>query len=115
MDFAKGLFSSSDKGKTWKLTDLSKGLTSSNVISVLVLGTTILLGTEFGLSLSRDSGLTWTKKTKHDGFTSKEVLDFSVSESQVPNPVQTIYAATAEGVFVSKDQGETWVQRIVKE
>ena len=127
-----GVFSSADGGRSWKLNANQTALKGKNVISLAVspLNTkSLYAGTYEGLLKSEDGGLTWhlvtgtvprtavSAKKAAPGATGKaqaahstarlpetKILDVRFSTA-VPN---TIYAATAQGLFESLDNGTSW-------
>ncbi|HTZ60695.1 MAG TPA: hypothetical protein VMB49_21440 [Acidobacteriaceae bacterium] len=120
-----GVFVSHDDGATW--TQQSNGLQGRDVFDLSESdGGVILAGTNSGIF--RWDGTTWQqdgkivkpeKKTKyviHKGRRAKEETTVMVPDGQIEVKVHDVdasgsvwYAATANGVYASKDQGATWV------
>lgn len=99
-----GILRTADGGKTW--TRVVGGLTdpsgvSSSVVNALWLDgshpSTLLAATEYdGLFRSTDGGTTWSNVERTTGAT------------QIVSYAGALYAATAAGILISKDDGGTW-------
>lgn len=78
------------------------GLGSNTVNQVVALSSNIYAATQAGLSVSTDSGGSWTTKTvATDGLASDVVNDIYIDGFNV-------YVATGAGLSVSTDAGMTW-------
>lgn len=123
-----GIFSSADAGRSWKLNANQVALKGKNVISLAISPANsrlLLAGTYEGLLKSEDGGSTWravtgalprptstakTSRSKALGATTAvrlpetKIFDVRFS-SAAPN---LVYAATAQGLFESSDNGSTW-------
>jgi len=123
-----GVFSSSDAARSWKLKASQTALRGKNVISLAVSPANSKLlyaGTYEGLLKSEDGGLSWypvtgalpraataARVSRGKAFVATtgvslpptKILDVRVSAAD-PN---TVYAATAQGLFESSNNGSTW-------
>ncbi len=100
-----GIDRSSDSGVTWTAVQLNKlGVQSNYVSSLIALGSKLFAGTDSGIFVSADVGITW--KESDSGFPlgtgDNTVLSFSIIGSNIF--VGTDYT----GVFRSTDSGVTW-------
>ena len=123
-----GIFSSLDAGRSWKLNANQVALKGKNVISLAVSPVNsrlLFAGTYEGLLKSEDGGLSWRAVT---GAVSRPATAAKTSRSKsvaVPMAVRLpetkvfdvrfsiaapnmVYAATAQGLFESSDNGSTW-------
>lgn len=93
-----GLFLSSDKGASWRR--VSSNLPSFTVIrSLASVGERVIAGTDRGIYISDEDGRNMTlADSSTEGL---HVFDLVVFESD-------LFAGTGDGVYVSKDRGETW-------
>lgn len=103
------LYQTWDAGKEWRLTN--KGIDSNTVIQRIWMapsnGSSVYAVTKHGVYSSFDSGFSWRKySTKFDTMTIQCSL---VTESDSDLGVN-LFIGTREGVFISKDEGETWVK-----
>lgn len=106
--YGKGLWSTSDNGKTWQ--DLNSGLPTNTDITLIALTsdpTVMFVGThDYGVYRSEDGGKSW--ESANSGKEQANDVHGLVVHPKDPN---TIYAAgmmMGKGVFVSKDRGATW-------
>ena len=101
---AGGVFTSRDRGSTWR--DSSQGPPSTSQVWALALASrptkVLYAGTESGIYRSTDSGHSWEPITT--GLTRTLVLSLAVD----PTDNRVIYAGTGERVFKSIDGGEQW-------
>jgi hypothetical protein len=72
------------------------------VRGVYAAGSTIYAATTGGLSISTDSGASWTNRTTANGLGSNNVLGVYAAGS-------TIYAATSGGLSISTNDGMNWI------
>jgi photosystem II stability/assembly factor-like uncharacterized protein len=99
-----GLIESKDGGKTW--TSVSE-LGTSDFHAIEQVGD-VVVGSQFGQSqimVSQDGGKTWETRTSPAVLVDLEV--------HPEDPSQWI-ATSAEGIFQSRDQGQTWRQVDIK-
>jgi hypothetical protein len=89
---------SSISQQTRKTTD---GLGSNTVYGVFASGSKVYAATDGGLSISTDSGATFTNRTTANGLGSFNVRSVYASGSMV-------YASTSGGLSISTDSGETF-------
>jgi len=93
-----GLFTSKDQGATWQ-----GGLVmdSAGYQSVATLGSNMAAARTDGVVLSTDSGSTWTPMQIPTMLTSIHRVAFS--------PDGTIWLGAREGVYFSRDKGQSWL------
>ncbi len=95
---AKGLNRSNDSGLTWELATV----TPADYHYLDALGSQVVVGQRSTLAFSSDSGAQWKTLALPNGLSSVTAL--AVSEDGA------VWAGGREGVFYTKDQGETWQQ-----
>ncbi len=95
-----GLFYSPDAGKNWNRIFKAEADSGCAALSVLPYG--IYLGGQNGLLVSKDQGLSWQKEK--DELGRNPILNITHN----PKEPSHIYTATAQKIFLSPDQGETW-------
>jgi photosystem II stability/assembly factor-like uncharacterized protein len=102
-----GVFVSTDSGVTWNAA-ADSGLTSTDLTSLVLSGTTLVAGTgSGGVFQSADGAATWTPASA--GPSDPDVQALAVD----PTTPATLLAGTASaGVFVSTDGGSTWSSSI---
>ena len=123
-----GIFSSLDAGRSWKLNANQVALKGKNVISLAVSPVNsrlLFAGTYEGLLKSEDGGLSWRPVT---GVLPRPTTAAKAPRSKVPAAStavrlpetkifdvrfstaapNTVYVATAQGVFESSDNGTAW-------
>ena len=113
-----GLFKSQDSGTTWNLLPGSPIIGSATVTGTLhnplavdrVHTSTIYYGTDHGMFVSRDGGVSWTASTT--GFTTTDgaIRDVAVDPA---DPTKILALAGIDGstvtdLYQSTDQGTTW-------
>jgi photosystem II stability/assembly factor-like uncharacterized protein len=99
-----GVFASSGVRGPW--TRLGEGLDGRQVLSLAVLGDTILAGTDDGIFARAPEANFWTRlPTNLEG----RELHPRVTELLAP-PTGDLLAATSTGVITSSDAGSTWTQ-----
>lgn len=105
-----GMFCSTDRGRSWLPWNF--GLLDMNVLSLAVSpgyasDETVFVGTETGLYRSTNGGRAW-RETSFD-TDHAPVLSLTVSPDFCND--NTLFAGTeANGIFCSKDRGDTWMQ-----
>ena len=92
---SSGLFTSTDKGKTW-VGGIKEGLT--DFVAVRRLGTSVIAVARRGVVVSHDGGLTW----KRGNVPEYSIADAALDESG------NMYFAAREGLFRSIDGGTNW-------
>lgn len=93
-----GLYFSFDFGENWF--ERSYGIAQKQFSSLMIHGSKVYMGTMGdGLYVSEDTGKTW--QLSKNGLTSNDILDLAVCND-------SFFAASAEGVFRSADQGVNW-------
>lgn len=92
---AEGVFSSEDGGLSWS----AVGHLGAAAYSVTLLGESLVAATETGVALKNASGAEW-------GFRGIDSRVYSVAAD--PYAAGTLYAGTAGGFYVSRDNGETF-------
>ncbi|RRA47115.1 YCF48-related protein [Acidipila sp. EB88] len=95
---AKGVYRSADNGTTWEMTKLPP----ADYRYVDALGSRVVAGQRGSLMLSDDAGQNWKPIPVPTGLTGINAL--AVSGDNV------LWAGGREGVFYTKDSGETWQQ-----
>ena len=91
-----------DKGVTWEEKEVPFGGSVQTVIMHPENPSILYAGNDFILK-SKDGGNNWTKSLEKSGV----VKDIEIDQS---NP-EVVYAATQNGVFATKDGGESWENR----
>jgi photosystem II stability/assembly factor-like uncharacterized protein len=93
----EGLFVSTDNGISWKET--SKEFHKFRISNIIGDSGNLLLSSDSGILLSRDSGSTWTPfKTEPISHCKISALDHS-----------NLYACSSNGIFFSSDFGKNWI------
>ena len=101
----EGFAISTDKGQTFSVGALARGIGSIYTNSVFVDGSILYVGTNSGLSISTDNGITFANKTiVSNGLVNDTVNDVVVASG-------TIYAATNGGLSISSDGGNTFTNK----
>src|SRR5262249_59382310 len=101
----RGVARSDDEGATWALAN--QGLSAHAVLGLVLSPafardqTLFVAGLHDGVSVSTDGGRTWMER--NDGLEDAAVFGLAVSPSYASD--RTLYAATAAGVFLSRDGG----------
>jgi len=95
---SNGLLTSKDHGASWQ-----GGLVlgSGEYVTAAAHGSTLAAARRDGLVVSADAGLTWTASGLPAGITRIHRAAFS--------PDGTLWLGTREGVYLSHDQGKTWL------
>ena len=92
-----GVYISSNNGNTWT----STALNNKTIYSLAMNGSNIFAGTGSGVYYSNDNGTTWT----HSSLNNELVYSLAVNGNNV-------FAGTElHGVFVSSNNGVSWVQK----
>lgn len=95
-----GFQRSLDAGLTWeKVSAGLRGPADFHSLAVSAVNPDIVYGFFKGLQRSFDAGLTWD-------WTESKIQPYSLSTD--PQDENIVYAATAVGVMVSRDRGDTW-------
>jgi photosystem II stability/assembly factor-like uncharacterized protein len=103
-----GVARSTDLGQTWQ--PANEGLSARLLVSLAVSpafaadGTLVAAGLEEGISLSTDGGQTWQPSNK--GLDDTTVFGVAASPGFASD--HTLFAATAAGVYRSRDAGQSW-------
>jgi len=99
--FANGaLFQSSNAGTTWS--ELTNGLTTGNVIDMVLMNNNILTATSNGLYKSTNQGTNWA--LSNTGLTSSSVYVLARKDN-----TSTVYAGTSDsGLYISANFGSSW-------
>ncbi len=96
-----GFIASTDGGKSWKR--ISKGIRGPvdfHQMDVSRVDPSVIYGVHGGLQVSRNGGRNW----RVAGPVPKGLIDFATSAKYV----NTLYAATREGLFKSANGGRSW-------
>jgi len=93
----KGIFTSSDSGKTWTVSD--SGIDTKAIKTLFKDSLGIFAGTGSGTFLSTDKGKTW----KSLGLSNHSVYALAKSDTN-------IVAGTSAGIFLSGDLGSNWIE-----
>ena len=94
--------SSADGGATW--TTSNSGLGSPFVNALAASGSTVYAATLGGLSVSTDSGASWTTYTTANGLANDNVGCVAASDSDI------YIGVSKSGMFASSDGGKSWKQ-----
>ena len=96
-----GFITSTDEGKTWKqVSPGAGGPVDFHQMTVSPADPNTIYGAYRGLQVSRDAGKNW----EVIGPTPDRLIDLAASAKDV----DTLYAATESGLFISTDGGKTW-------
>ncbi len=96
-EYGGGVFKSINNGANWKL--ISSGITSNIMVwSLAVKGNYIFAGTNHGMYVSTNDGLSWFLA---NGIPPKDIQTIIISDS-------SIFAGTLNGVYLSNDNGANW-------
>jgi mono/diheme cytochrome c family protein len=96
-----GVMASKDGGTTWtKISDGAKGPVDFHTMAISPINPDILYGTDKTLQKSIDGGKNWTPI----GNTPEKLFSLAAS-ARAPS---TLYAATMDGLKISRDEGKTW-------
>jgi photosystem II stability/assembly factor-like uncharacterized protein len=99
-----GLFTTDDKGKTWRHWGWHYTKCFSAAIEPNSNGRVIYLACGNGIQKSGDSGKSWVITT---GWEMRECLKVAID----PRDTETVYAATAYGIFKSENGGNDWQEK----
>lgn len=99
-----GLFTTSDRGKTWQHWGWHYTKCFSATIEPNSDGKIIYLACGNGVQKSSDSGKNWVITT---GWEMTECLKIAID----PENTETVYAATAYGIFKSQTGGQNWQEK----
>lgn len=122
-----GLFYSPNQGKDWKKIFQGKSYLENECTTLAVLPYGIYLGTKAGLFVSKDKGRSWHKESAKLGNTHILAIAYNLKEQDYPergnsgsvssgsrrdtsqnNNIRDIYIACIDGVFRTKDRGQSW-------
>ncbi len=96
-----GFIASTDQGRTWRqVSPGANGPVDFHQMAVSPADPSTIYGSYRGLQVSRDGGKTWTIV----GPAPDKLMDLAASAKDR----DMVYAATADGLFVSSDAGKTW-------
>lgn len=96
-----GVLLSTDGGDTWKqISQDAAGHVGFHVLEISKANPNVVYGVTNGLRVSTNGGRTWAPV----GRLPTELIHFAASAVDV----RTLYAATRNGLLVSRDQGATW-------
>ena len=99
----QGLFTSSDKGETWKSHFFADGVSIRALCVDPIKPYKIYAGSDnHGLFQSNNNGVTFEKNLTFPE--SRQIWSIAVD----PSDSDTIYIGTRPGIYRSKDCGETW-------
>ncbi len=93
------LFKSDDQGQTWHRVSDGMDPNVNKVHCVITKGSMILAGTNLGVFISYNNGISWTPK--NTGLELREATALAVRGDQ-------IFCGTPDGMFESGNDGETW-------
>lgn len=99
--FGNELKYSTDDGESW-INDNGK-TTPKTVKTITSLGEDIFVGTEGSIYLSKDKGVSWTRKDK--GLTN------TLIGSIVSNKTNIFTTSYRNGIFLSTDNGDRWIEK----
>ncbi len=107
-NYGHGLSISYDNGSNWEIINENSGIASNYVDEIEYNGSVIILNhhgsynttANKSLSFSFDGGISWSYKTMN---TSDSIVIYDVCISEA-----TIYIGTSNGLYISKDYGDTW-------
>ena len=101
-----GVWKSTDGGATWKAANAGMGYKLVDEIVMSPTNSNVLLAaTNSGIYKSINGGTSWTLKKQGGEFTDMILK---------PNArTRTVYAASKNGFFVSRDMGDTWTEVIL--
>jgi hypothetical protein len=96
---ANGVYRSTDNGNTWVQTSLN----NRNVYSFAVIGSNIFAGTDYngGIYRSTDNGNSWTLI----GLNTRDVYCITANGNNI------IAGTSGNGVYLSTNNGSTWLQK----
>jgi hypothetical protein len=97
-----GLFFSANQGESWQRIFQGKNSAETECSILTACGQEIYLGTQDGLSLSKDKGRSWHKAS---GVLAKTKI---CAIAQHPKDKNNVYVACLDGVFRTKNSGESW-------
>ncbi len=95
----RGVFVSTDNGKTWR--EANNGLGNLVVNALAAAGGNVLAATNAGIYRSGDGGQNWT----HAGLGNQQVFSFSVTN------VGVFAGSDLRRVYRSSDNGQSWAER----
>lgn len=101
-----GLWKSMDAGQTWEQLDLKKYRGAEEVYQVVVDAATdtVLIGTNYGILHSGDSGLNWDAFQLLTSPNETQIISLAVN----PQNPKRVYYGTPKGFYRSEDGGQTW-------
>ena len=99
--FMRGsLYQSSNNAGTW--TELKNGLTTGNVVDMVIMNNNVLAATTNGLYKSTNQGTNWS-------LSNSGLAGLSVSSLARKENTSTVYAGTSDsGLYVSSNFGASW-------
>ncbi len=95
-----GIIRSTDDGNTWTWPSAQYPMYSNTVFNIVMDSAYSYIGTEVGIMLSTDWGVTW--ESISNGLPSNKVLSIAVADTD-------LYATSfSDGVYASTDNGANW-------
>jgi photosystem II stability/assembly factor-like uncharacterized protein len=94
---------SRDKGRTWEKVPIKIGTTVSNwaVPTLVADGKRLAAGGGYGLLISADQGVTWTRASTAQGLPSNTITSIWMKDN-------LFLVGTGRGLGISEDGGKTW-------
>jgi len=93
--WGNGVFRSTNKGRNW--TEI--GLPGTYVQALAILGTNLFAGTNDGVFITTDNGISWSEI--NNGLTNRGILTLTVSGTN-------LFAGTSDGVYFTANNGISW-------
>lgn len=96
-----GVYSSVNEGRSWR--EINNGLLSESVSAMISTGSSIMVSTYTNsIFQTGNDGISWDRV--NNGIETKEIYSLLSDGSNV-------YCGNAEGIFLSKDLGKTWISK----
>ena|GEM_PF-882119 len=103
---SNGLGISTDGGVTFTNKTTADGLGSDGLRGIAVIGNHVYVATDDGVSISDNGGSSFSNRTTADGLPSNTINQIAAFDFF---GINYIYAATAQGLAVSSDEGLSWI------
>jgi len=100
-----GIWLSTNKGSTW--TEVTANCTGAWELSWMPGGNTAIVGTDNGLMVTNDKGITWLPQISNIGLGTTGIDADIISVKAMNN--RTFFAAAASGLYKTTDAGATWI------